>query len=244
MAYAIDRKTPPTSARRSQQASGQPGIVAPTYNDWLDSRGRGHDTYNPTRRSGPDRRRGPPGSDGILAEGKKLSFTIINNGGYSDWVASISVCPRNSRRSASSSRRRTWPPRTSVGLYTGNYQLATMASTAALRRTTSSASGCTQGHRADRAERLDQLGALHQPVHRHAARLLRRDHRRRSSTASWTSCRRSCSGRCRSSPWSTVDWYQYNDRPFTGWATPSDPYALPAVYEYPDRGQVLLHLSK
>ena len=32
------------------------------------------------------------GANGIFAkDGKQLSFTIINNGGYSDWVASVNV---------------------------------------------------------------------------------------------------------------------------------------------------------
>ena len=40
-----------------------------------------------------------------------------------------------------------------------------------------------------------------------------------------------------------VGWFQYNTSSFTGWPSPSDPYALPAAYAYPDMGQVLLHLS-
>ena len=40
-----------------------------------------------------------------------------------------------------------------------------------------------------------------------------------------------------------VDWYQYSTSSFTGWATPSDPYAQPAAYNYPDWGQLLLHLA-
>ena len=40
-----------------------------------------------------------------------------------------------------------------------------------------------------------------------------------------------------------VGWFQYNTSSFTGWPSPSDPYALPAAYSYPDMGQVLLHLA-
>ncbi len=40
-----------------------------------------------------------------------------------------------------------------------------------------------------------------------------------------------------------VDWYEYDSGSFTGWATPSDPYAQPAAFDYPDWGQVLLHLA-
>ncbi len=40
-----------------------------------------------------------------------------------------------------------------------------------------------------------------------------------------------------------VDWYQYNTSHFTGWVTKSDPYAQPAAYNYPDWGQMMLHLA-
>ena len=40
-----------------------------------------------------------------------------------------------------------------------------------------------------------------------------------------------------------VDWFQYDTGSFTGWVTKSDPYAQPAAYNYPDWGQVLLHLA-
>jgi peptide/nickel transport system substrate-binding protein len=40
-----------------------------------------------------------------------------------------------------------------------------------------------------------------------------------------------------------VDWYQYNTAAFNGWVTQNDPYAQPAAYNYPDWGQMLLHLS-
>jgi peptide/nickel transport system substrate-binding protein len=40
-----------------------------------------------------------------------------------------------------------------------------------------------------------------------------------------------------------VAWFQYSTAQFSGWPTPSNPYALPAAYSYPDMGQVLLHLA-
>jgi peptide/nickel transport system substrate-binding protein len=39
-----------------------------------------------------------------------------------------------------------------------------------------------------------------------------------------------------------VDWYQYNTQNIAGWPTPSNPYAQPAQYVWPDWGVVLLHL--
>jgi peptide/nickel transport system substrate-binding protein len=39
-----------------------------------------------------------------------------------------------------------------------------------------------------------------------------------------------------------VDWYQYDSANIGGWATPANPYAQPAAYNYPDIGVMLLHL--
>jgi peptide/nickel transport system substrate-binding protein len=39
-----------------------------------------------------------------------------------------------------------------------------------------------------------------------------------------------------------VDWFQYDTASLTGWPTPSNPYAQPSAYAYPDMEQVLLHL--
>ncbi|HEV2344389.1 MAG TPA: ABC transporter substrate-binding protein [Actinocrinis sp.] len=40
----------------------------------------------------------------------------------------------------------------------------------------------------------------------------------------------------------SVDWFQYNTADIGGWPTQSDPYAQPAAFNFPDAGQVLLHL--
>ena len=39
-----------------------------------------------------------------------------------------------------------------------------------------------------------------------------------------------------------VDWYQYDTGTFSGWITPQNPYAQPAIYQLPDDEQLLLHL--
>jgi len=39
-----------------------------------------------------------------------------------------------------------------------------------------------------------------------------------------------------------VDWYQYDTAAFSGWVTPQDPYAQPAIYIEPDNEVLLLHL--
>ena len=37
-----------------------------------------------------------------------------------------------------------------------------------------------------------------------------------------------------------VDWYQYDTTNIGGWPTPSNPYAQPSPYSFPDNGQVVL----
>ena len=39
-----------------------------------------------------------------------------------------------------------------------------------------------------------------------------------------------------------VDWFQYDTSSFTGWPTPSNPYAQPSPYQAPDLEVVLTHL--
>ena len=40
-----------------------------------------------------------------------------------------------------------------------------------------------------------------------------------------------------------VDWYQYDTGSFTGWVTPTNQYALPAPWQYPDWGQLMMRLA-
>jgi peptide/nickel transport system substrate-binding protein len=39
-----------------------------------------------------------------------------------------------------------------------------------------------------------------------------------------------------------VDWYQYDTGSFSGWVTPQNAYAQPAIYQLPDDQVLLLHL--
>jgi peptide/nickel transport system substrate-binding protein len=40
-----------------------------------------------------------------------------------------------------------------------------------------------------------------------------------------------------------ADWNEYSTAKFTGWPSPSNPYALPAPFTYPDAEMVILHLK-
>src|SRR6266705_2118782 len=96
MAYAINRQRASTIGEYGYEpASNQTGIVTPTFSSWLDTStaaqfGNNY-AYNPKKAEQILTAAGfKKGSDGIFAKGgQKLSFSIINNGGFSDWVAAV-----------------------------------------------------------------------------------------------------------------------------------------------------------
>ncbi len=96
----------PTSASTARsRARTRTTSPLPTFNSWLDTAGQAKYNYgyNPAKAESLLQQAGyTKGSDGIYAKGgQKLAFTVINIGGYSDWVASMSVIQQSSRRSAS-----------------------------------------------------------------------------------------------------------------------------------------------
>src|SRR5437588_6434282 len=94
MAYAIDR------ARVSQigeygyePAANQTGIVTPTFKSWLNKGLAKKFSYNPTKAKQILTKAGYKlkGSVFYTKTGKPLSFTMVNIGGYSDWVLSAQI---------------------------------------------------------------------------------------------------------------------------------------------------------
>ena len=97
MSYAINRPKASTIGEYGYEpASNQAGIVTPTFSAWLDSSqaaayGNNY-AYNPAKAISILEHAGfKRGSNGIFqtASGKPLSFTVLNNGGFSDWVAAM-----------------------------------------------------------------------------------------------------------------------------------------------------------
>src|SRR6266568_1335655 len=97
MAYAIDRQKVSTVGEYGYEpASNQTGIVTPTFSTWVDRSAAakfGNYSYSPSKAMSILAADGyKKDSNGLMAKnGKELSFSIINVGGYSDWVASVQV---------------------------------------------------------------------------------------------------------------------------------------------------------
>ncbi|MGN6174374.1 MAG: ABC transporter substrate-binding protein [Streptosporangiaceae bacterium] len=253
MAYAIDRKKVSTIGEYGYEpASNQTGIVTPTFSSWLDnsqaaSFGNNY-AYNPAKAISILTAAGfKKGSDGIMAKGgQKLSFTIVNNGGFSDWVASVNVIQQNLKavgiqvtpKNLSQTAHQT-------AVFTGKYDLGYFSETGGptpyyeLRQWLYSGNSAPIGQPAgSNFERYSNkatdalinayptttdAGQQHAIVTK-LQKVMLQDVPVIPITES-------------------VDWFQYDTGTFSGWVTQSNPYAQPAAYNYPDWGQQMMNLQ-
>jgi peptide/nickel transport system substrate-binding protein len=251
MAYAINRNQVANIGEYGEEpGANQSDIAAPTFSAWLDTTAAAKFNYgyNPTKAKALLEQAGYKlGSNGIFAKGgKQLSFSVINIGGYSDWVASMSVIqselkavgiaitPDNLAQNDFLSR-----------LYSGSYQLAYYAETGGptpyyeFRQWLYSANSAPIGkNAASNWERysspatdklLNQYATTTDPTTQH--QIVDSLQQVVLSDVPYIPMTEE------------VGWFQYNTADFTGWPSPTDPYAIPAAYAYPDMGQVLLHLA-
>ncbi len=251
MAYALDRnKVNDIGEYGEESGASQSGIALPTYNAWLDQSAvaKYNYSYNPAKAKQILTQAGYTlGSDGIFAkDGKKLSFSVMNIGGYSDWVASMSVVQQELKAAGIQITPQNLAQNDFLSrLYAGNFQLAYYDQPGGptpyyeFRQWLYSKNSAPIGKNASTNwERysnpatdklLDDYAVTTDTATQHQIvdqlqQVLLRDVPYIPVTTS-------------------VNWFQYNTAAFTGWPTPSDPYALPAAYAYPDMGQVLLHLT-
>ena len=253
MAYAINRQKVSTIGEYGYEpASNQTGIVTPTYRSWLDSSGAaayGNDyAYNPQKAKSILQAAGfKMGSDGIMAKGgQKLSFTIINNGGYSDWVASVNVIQQDLKAvgiqvTPQNLAQTSWQTK----VYAGQFQLAYNSETGGpspyyeLRQWLFSGNSAPIGTAAgSNWERYSnpQTDAL---INQYAAT--------NDSATQHTIVNKLQQVMLKEVPvipiTESVNWYQYDTGTFTGWVTPTNQYALPAPWAYPDWGQQMMRLA-
>src|SRR6266699_5109097 len=253
MAYAIDRpKASLIGEYGYEPASNQSGIVTPTFSGWMDapqaaSYGNNY-AYNPQKAISILQAAGfKKGSDGIMAKGsQKLSFTIINNGGFSDWVAAVNVIQQDLKAvgiqvTPQNLAQTSWQSK----VYTGQFQLAYNSETGGpspyyeLRQWLYSANsapiGTAAGSNWERYSNkatdalINQYAATTSPATQHAivnklALVMLKEVPVIPITES-------------------VDWFQYDTGSFTGWVTQSNPYALPAPWQYPDWGRQMMNLA-
>jgi len=254
MAYAINRPKASTIGEYGYEPpSNQTGIVTPTFSSWLDSSlaakyGNNY-AYNPKKAisilEAAGFKRGP---NGIFQtpSGTPLSFNIVNNGGFSDWVAAVQTIVADFKAVGI----QLTPEDLSAGtfdadIYTGKFDLGYYAETGGptpyfeLRQWLYSANSAPIGKAAgSNFERysnpatdalINEYGATTSASEQHSIvdqleQVMLSDVPVIPVTEE-------------------VDWYQYSTASFSGWETPGDPYAQPAAYNYPDWGQTLLHLS-
>jgi peptide/nickel transport system substrate-binding protein len=252
MAYAIDRQKASTIGEYGYEPPGnQTGIVTPTFSSWQDTAQAatyGY-SYNPQKAISILKNAGfKQGANGIFTtpSGQPLSFNLVNNGGFSDWVAAanvvvtdlkaigIQVTPENLSQTTYQS-----------DIYTGKFDLGYYAETGGptpyfeLRQWLYSANSAPIGQSAgSNFERfsdptidalINQYPTTTSTAQQHSIvdqlqKVMLQDVPVIPITEQ-------------------VDWFQYSTSTFSGWPTPSNPYAQPAAYNYPDWGQVMMSLS-
>jgi peptide/nickel transport system substrate-binding protein len=252
MAYAIDRpKASLIGEYGYEPASNQAGIVTPTFSSWLDapqaaSYGNNY-AYNPQKAISVLEAAGfKKGPDGIMAKGsQKLSFTVLNNGGFSDWVAAMQVITADLKAvgiqvTPDNVAYGTWQSDT----YTGKFQLAYNSETGGpspyyeLRQWLYSANSAPIGTAA---------GSNWERYSNPAADKLINEYATTTSVSEQHSIVSQLQAiMLKDVPvipvTESVNWFQYDTGAFTGWPTQANPYAQPAIYTYPDWGQVMVHL--
>ena len=250
MAYAIDRsKVSEIGEYGYEPPSNQTGIVTPTFNEWLDSTLAKQVDYNPQKAMQILDSAGFKKSGDIYQtpDGKPLSFTILNIGGYSDWVASVQVIQNELKAVGIKITPENLSSTTyDNDVYNGKFQLAYDGNESGgpspyyeLRQLLYSKNSAPIGKpAASNWERYENAN-VDKLIEEYAATT---DTARQHEIV-----RQLESVMVNDIPvipvTEGVDWYQYNTKNHAGWVLKSDPYARPAAYETPDWGVMLLHLK-
>lgn len=252
MAYAIDRpQVSDIGEYGYEPASNQTAIVKPTFSSWYDSSlaskyGDAY-AYDPKKAISILEAAGwKRGSGGIFEkDGKKLSFTIINNAGFSDWVSAVNVVEANLKAVGIQVTPDNLSNTTfDSDVYDGHFELAYDWDTSGpapyyeLRDLLYSPNTAPIGKSAAGDYERYANKATDALIDQYAAT---------TSSAVQHKIMDELEGVMLSEVpvipvTEQVDWYQYDTQHLAGWVTPSDAYAQPAQYVWPDWGVVLLHL--
>jgi peptide/nickel transport system substrate-binding protein len=251
ISYGINRATVSKIGEYGYEPpANQTGIVAPTFSSWKSSAaasswGAG---FNPAKAKSILKADGYKlGSDGVFAKnGKKLALTVITNGGYSDWIATMQV--------VSSELKQVGIKLTVSGVaatnfysqvYEGKYQLAYNAESGGpapfyeMRQWMYSKNSAPIGTAASSNwERFSSpaVDALFNQYGKTTSTSLQHSIVNQLQKVMVTQL-----------PvipiLEEVDWFQYNSLAYSGFSTAANPYAQPGLYNIPDWGIVLLHLK-
>jgi peptide/nickel transport system substrate-binding protein len=250
MAYAIDRqKVSEIGEYGYEPASNQTGIVTPTFSSWLDQGLAKQVNYNPQKAISILQAAGYKKKNGVFytPDGKPLSFTMINIGGYSDWVASAQIVQEDLKKIGIKVTPENLSSTTyDADNYAGKFQLSYNGNLSGgpapyyeLRQLLYSKNSAPIGKNAstnwERYENpavdklIDSYAATADPATQHEiVRKLQKVMVDDIPVIPVTE---------------GVDWYQYNTKDHSGWVTQQNPYAQPSAYVYPDWAVVAMNLK-
>jgi len=252
IAYAINRPLVGKIGEYGEEpGSNQTDVVTPTFSAWYDSSlaakyGNAY-AYNPSKAISVLEAAGyKKGGNGVFEkDGKQLSFTIINNAGFSDWVSAVNVIQSELKAVGI----QVTPDNLSGSTYStdvadGHFQLAYDWDSGGptpyyeLRAILDSANTAAVGSPA--ASNYERYSST-------STDALIKQYAATTSTAAQHQVIDQLEHVMLSQVpvipvTEQVDWYQYDTQHIGGWVTRSDPYAQPGQYLTPDWGVVLLHL--
>ncbi len=252
IAYAINRPQVGKIGEYGEEpGANQTGIVTPTFSSWYDKSlaaqyGNAY-AYNPKKAISVLTAAGyTKGSNGIFEKaGKPLSFTMINNAGFSDWVSAVNVIQSELKAvgiqvTPDNLSGSTYSTDVSEGKFqlaydwdiggpTPYYEMRAILFSANTAKVGSAAASNYERYSNAATDTLleDYAGTTSTAVQHSVVDQLENVMLTQLPVIPVTE---------------QVDWYQYDTQNIGGWVTESNPYAQPGQYITPDWGVVLLHL--
>ena len=255
MAFGIDRASVSQKGEFGYEPAGnQTGVLSPTFDGWIDKSltDRFGYKFDVNKAQSLLTSNGfTKGSDGIFkdASGKRLSFSIINIAGYTDWVASVQVVQDNLKQVGIEIKPQNLDASAYFDkLFSGNFDLAYGSLNTSpgpnpyyeLRNTLDSATSAAIGQTAagdyGRYKNtavdglFDQFGATTDSAKQHD--LIKQVENAMLDDVPVIPVTEG------------VAWYQYSTKDFAGWPTKDNPYAAPAPWNLPDWEVTLIHVYK
>jgi peptide/nickel transport system substrate-binding protein len=250
MSYAIDRQRVAQIGEYGYQpAANQTGIVTPTFSSWLKPGLDKVYDYDPNKAKQILTNAGYKLKNGLFytSSGKPLAFTMVNIGGYSDWVASAQIVAQELKQIGIKVTAQNLSSTTyDNDVYTGNYELAYDGNEAygptpyyELRNILYSPASAPIGKIAASNWERYSNPAVDKLINQYATTT----NPQQQKSIVWQIEEAMINDVPVIPVTEGVDWYQYNTSTLAGWVTKGSPYAQPAAYANPDWGVVALHLK-